>query len=232
MKSSTHHEQSIDSAPEPQTRRELLRSGGIAAIAGVLGVFGIATVAEAKNGKSVLIGSRNSGTRPTTLESKKGPSFFARVSGSGNQVALRGQASSQKGVGVQGVATAKQGASVGVHGQAASPDGVAGKFEADDGGTAVAAVASGKRGVALQTKGKLQFADRSGSSEASGGAEFVIEVAGGVSEGSLVLATLQDHLPGVHVESASVLDAEEGFIVVRLNQAVPEPATVAWIVLD
>ncbi len=47
-----------------------------------------------------------------------------------------------------------------------------------------------------------------------------------------MLATLQDHVPGVHVEAASVLDTDEGLIVVRLNQAVPEPARVAWIVLD
>ena len=68
----------------------------------------------------------------------------------------------------------------------------------------------------------------------SGGAEFVIPVAGGLTEKSLVLATLQDHFPGVHVEAASVLDttAEARLIVVRLNQAVPEPARVAWLVLD
>ena len=47
-----------------------------------------------------------------------------------------------------------------------------------------------------------------------------------------MIATLQDHFPGVHVESASVQDAEEGLIVVRLSGAVPEAATVAWLVLD
>lgn len=232
MKPSTSHEQVIDTVEVPQTRRDLLRTGAVAAIAGVLSVFGISTLTEAKNGSSVRIGEKNSGTRPTTLETKKGPALFGKVGGSGKQVGLRGLSSSQKGVGVQGVASAGKGESVGVHGQSSSPDGTAGQFEAGDGGTAVAAIAGGKSGTALRTKGRLQFGDRSGSSEVSGGAEFVIPVAGGLSEGSFVLATLQDHFPGVHVEAASVLDAEEGLIVVRLNQAVPEPATVAWIVLD
>lgn len=232
MKSSTKSERIIDSAQEPQTRRELLRTGGVAALAGVLGVFGISTATQAKNGSLIRIGSKNNGSRPTTLETNNGPSFFAKVGGSGKQVAMRGQSGAAKGIGVQGIASDKKGVTVGVHGQVASPEGIAGQFVSADGGTAVEAVASGKRGVAIRSKGKLQFDERSGSSELSGGAEFVIPVAGGLTDKSLVLATLQDHLPGVHVESASVLDTEEGLIVVRLNQAVPEPATVAWIVLD
>ncbi len=232
MKSSTSREQVIDRTGESQTRRELLRTGGIAALAGVLGVFGISTATQARNGSPIRIGSRNSGSRPTTLETNKGPGFFAKVGGSGTQVAVRGQSTASKGIAVQGIATAKTGETIGVQGQATSPTGVAGQFVSGDGGTAVEAVASGRRGVAIRTKGKLQFDDRSGSSELSGGAEFVIPVAGGLTDESLVLATLQDHFPGVYVESASVLDAEEGLIVVRLSQAVPEPATVAWIVLD
>ena len=86
--------------------------------------------------------------------------------------------------------------------------------------------------MALRTKGRIELQGRSGIASVSGGAEFVIPVSGGLSEKSLVLATLQDHTPGVHVESASVLDKEEGLIVVRLNQAVSEPAKVGWLVLD
>jgi hypothetical protein len=109
---------------------------------------------------------------------------------------------------------------------------VAGQFIAEDGGTALEASIGGREGVALRTKGRLELTERSGISSVSGGAEFVIPVAGGLSEDTLVLATLQDHFPGVHVEAAGVLDAEEGLIVVRLSQAVPEPARVAWLVLD
>ena len=75
----------------------------------------------------------------------------------------------------------------------------------------------------LETEGKLRFGKRSGEATTSGGAEFVIPVSGGLNKNSLVIATLQDHHPGVHVESASVLDAGRSTIVVRLNQAVPEP---------
>jgi hypothetical protein len=232
VKSSMDHEPLAEAVAEPQTRRELLRTGGVAAIAGLLGVFGISAATEAKNGSALRIGEKNAATRPTILDSKKGPAFSAKVGGSGAPVGVRGVSTSGKGVGVQGVASAGKGEAIGVQGQSESPDGAAGQFEASGGGTAVEAIASSKRGIALRTKGKLRFDDRSGSSEVSGGAEFVIPVAGGLSESSLVLATLQDHFPGVHVESASVLDAEDGLIVVRLNQAVPEPATVAWIVLD
>ena len=232
MKSSLDLEQVPSTSDARQTRRDLLRSGGIAALAGVLGVFGISTATEAKNGSAVRVGQKNSGTRSTSLESKKSPAFSAKVGGSGAQVAMRGVSSSQKGIGIQGIASAEKGETVGVQGQTGSPDGAAGQFVAEGGGVAVAARASGKQGVALNTKGKLKFDDRSGSATVSGGSDFVIPVAGGVTEGSLVLATLQDHVPGIHVEAASVLDTEEGLIVVRLNQAVAEPAKVAWIVLD
>jgi hypothetical protein len=115
--------------------------------------------------------------------------------------------------------TAKDGDGVAINGVANSKEGTAGLFVASNEGTA------------LRTKGRIQFADRSGIASATGGAEFVIPVPGGLHEDAIVLATLQDHHAGVHVESASVLDAGEGLIVVRLNQALAEPARVGWIVL-
>ena len=214
-----------------RSRRDLLRGGATAAIASLLGVFGVALGVAAKNGDPVRLGEKNTATKPTSLESSKGPALQARVSGRGG-VALRGSASSAKGIGVQGEAASEKGESVGVQGSSRSPDAVAGQFIAEGGGTALEATTSKKDGVALRTKGRLELTERSGISSVSGGAEFVIPVAGGLSDKSLVLATLQDHFPGVHVESAGVLDAEDGLIVVRLNQAVPEPANVGWVVLD
>lgn len=187
--------------------------------------------AAARNGDPLRAGDRTTATQPTTIESSKGPALQARVSGRG-EVALRGTSSSPKGIGVQGEASSDKGESVGVQGTSQSPDGVAGQFVAEDGGTALEASIGGREGVALRTKGRLELTERSGISSVSGGAEFVIPVAGGLSEDSLVLATLQDHFPGVHVEAAGVLDADEGLIVVRLSQAVPEPARVGWLVLD
>jgi hypothetical protein len=220
------------SSDDAQSRRDLLRTGGAALIASLLGVIGVAAGVSAKNGDTLRAGEKTTATKPTLLESPKGPALQVTVAGSGQGVGIRGSASSSKGVGVQGEATSKKGASVGVQGVAQSPEGVAGQFIAEGGGSAVEALASEKDGVALRTKGRLEFSGRSGISSVSGGAEFVIPVAGGLSDTSLVLATLQDHFPGVHVESAGVLDTEEGLIVVRLNQAVPEPAKVGWLVLD
>ncbi|CAN5680462.1 hypothetical protein BH23CHL8_BH23CHL8_30890 [soil metagenome] len=115
--------------------------------------------------------------------------------------------------------TSPEGEAVAVLGTSESPDGIAGVFVAGGGG------------LALRTRGRIQFAERSGVASVTGGADFVIPVSGGLSAESIVLATLQDHRAGVHVESASVLDAEEGLIVVRLNQALGEPGRVGWIVL-
>jgi len=220
-------------APElPSSRRDMLRAGGTALIASLLGVFGLGAVTSAKNGEPVRAGDKTTATRATLLESSKGPALQAKMVGKGEGVGLKGTAGSAKGVGVQGEATSEKGASVGVKGLSASPEGIAGQFAATRGGTAVEATASDKEGVALRTRGRLELRERSGISSVSGGAEFVIPVAGGLSDKSLIIATLQDHFPGVHVESASVLDAKDGLIVVRLSQAVPEPARVGWIVLD
>jgi hypothetical protein len=230
--SSQETDQAIETGAEARSRRDLLRTGGAAAIAGLVGVFGITATAEAKNGAAIRAGQKTTATKATSLESRKGPAFQAKVGGSGAAIGLRGASSSSKGIGVQGTTTAGKGASVGVQGLTESKDGLAGQFIAAEGGTALAATSAKKQGVALRTEGKLQFTGRSGVSSVSGGAEFVIPVAGGLSDKSIVLATMQEHFPGVHVESASVLDAEESLIVVHLNQAVAEPATVGWIVLD
>lgn len=232
MNQSAHTEPAIDTIDEPRSRRELLRSGGIAMVAGLLGVFGISTTTSAKNGSALRAGERATASRPTTIESSRGPALQGRANGKNGNVGLRGVASASKGIGVQGTASAGKGATVGVQGSTQSPEGTAGDFVADGGGTALAASA-GKQGVALRTRGRLMLTERTGvASVSEGGAEFVIPVSGGLSEKSLVLATLQDHRPGVHVEAAHVLDADEGLIVVRLNQAVAEQTEVGWMVLD
>lgn len=232
MSSSRDREVATHATEEPRSRRDMLRSGSTAVLAGLLGVLGISTATTARNGAPVRAGERTTATRPTTLESSKSPAFQVKVGGSGETVGLRGVAASPKGIGVQGQANAGKGPNVGVQGVSRSPEGIAGQFEASDGGTALEARSPKRKGVALRTEGKVQLTERSGVASVTGGAEFVIPVAGGLSEKSLVLATLQDHHPGIHVEAASVLDAEDGLIVVRLNQAVPEPTRVGWLVLD
>lgn len=218
MDSPRDNEHAIDAGAEPRSRRELLRTGGVAAIAGLLGVFGVAGTASARNGDAVRAGDKTTASRPTTIESTKGPALQARATSKTDPIGLRGVSNAAKGIGVQGMTQAA--------------DGIGGQFVAGGGGTAVEAD-GGKQGVALRTRGRVELKERSGSATVSeGGAEFVIPVSGGLSERSLVLATLQDHRPGIHVEAAYVLDAEEGFIVVRLNQAVAEQTKVGWFVLD
>ena len=232
MKSSSDNEPAIVAADEPRSRRQLLAAGGVAVVASVLGILGISSGTEARDGQFLRVGQKNAATNSTNLRAQKGPGLLSVVTGSGAVAGVRGRVTSQRGTGVQGWADAKQGKTVGVEGKTASPDGAAGQFLAGNNGTAVVAKATGRQGVALQTEGRLKFGKRSGVTTASGGESFIFEVGGGLSESSLVLATLQDHFPGVHVESASVLDPSEGLVVIRLNQAVPEAARVAWMVLD
>lgn len=232
MNSSRDTEPATVAADEPRSRRQLLTAGGVAAIAGVLGAVGISNSVEGKDGQWVRLGQRNSANKTTQITGRKSPGLLARITGAG--AAIRGITSSEKGTGVQGWADAKKGKTTGVDGKTESPGGVAGRFVAARGGTAILARSPDRDGTALRTEGKLEFERRSGEATTSGGAEFVIPVAGGLTKKSLVLATLQDHFPGVHVEAASVLDttADRETILVRLNQAVPEPARVAWLILD
>lgn len=229
---SASDEPEVMSQDEPRTRRDLMRAGAAAAMAAVLGVFGSAQITSARNGQAVRAGERSTAGKTTSLESNAAPAFIAKSSDSGAGIGVRGSASGRKGVGVHAIAGSSKGEPVGLLAETSAADGTAGRFIAGGGGTAIDARAPQKNGVALRTKGRLQLTERSGTTSVSGGAEFVIPVSGGLGGSSFVLATLQDHHPGVHVESATVLDAEQGLIVVRLNQALAEPANVGWIVLD
>jgi hypothetical protein len=232
VNSSRDNEPTSITADQPRTRRQLLTAGGFAAIAGMLGAVGISTATAAKDGQFMRVGQKNAATKSTSLQARKSPGLISRVTGAG--ASIRGISSSVKGTGVQGWADAKKGKTIGVDGKTDSPNGVAGQFVAGRGGTAVLAKSPDRDGVALRTEGRLQFERRSGEATTSGGAEFVIPVAGGLTKKSIVLATLQDHFPGVHVEAATVLDTtkDNETILVRLNQAVPEPARVGWLILD
>jgi hypothetical protein len=197
-----------------RSRRDLLRTGGVAVVASVAALLGRPLAASAQRDRRRRR-SRDRGS-DDAAESSAPPGQSIETSRS---------------PALDVANTSRQGESVGIHGTAASPDGMAGLFVASGGGTALEARTGERGGTALRTRGRIQFMERSGVAPATGGAEFVIPVPGGVREDAIVLATLQDHEAGVHVESASVLDPEEGLIVIRLNQALSGPGRVGWIVL-
>ena len=194
-------------AGEPRSsRRELLRTGAVAALAGLAAILGHPFTAAAQ--------------REERRQRRERRSSDGGGGGGGGEAAPPSTTISTSRSPALGVTnTAKQGEIVAISGTTSSPDGTAGLFVAS------------KDGTALETRGRIRFADRSGIASATGGAEFVIPVPGGLHADSLVLATLQDHHMGVHVESASVLDEKEGLIVIRLNQALAEPAKVGWLVI-
>lgn len=234
MNASRDSEPTNVAAETPRSRRQLLTAGGVAAVAGVLGALGISTSAEARDGQWLRVGNKTTATKTTTLEARKGPGFLSRVTGSGKVSAIRGYTTSSKGTGVQGWADAKKGATIGVDGRTRSSAGKAGQFVAANGGTALEARSPDKQGTALRTEGRLQLKKRSGVTALSaGGSDIVTPVGGGLSKTSMVLATLQDHRPGVHVEAAYVLEpGPDGLITIRLSSAVDEETRVAWLVLD
>ncbi len=97
---------------------------------------------------------------------------------------------------------------------------------------AVAAVA-GSQATALSVEGKARF-DRSGRASVAGGKSFVdVTVQGGLTSGSLVLATPMLNRPGVYVQSA-VPNPATSKIRIYLNKVASSssPTPIAWFVIN
>ena len=119
-----------------------------------------------------------------------------------------------------GVLGTSNGGGAGIHGVASS------------GGTGVYAEnASSSGGTALQVIGPAAF-NRSGiATIAAGSTSVTIGVAGGLTTSSLVLALLQNALPGIYVASA-VPNPSTGQVTIHLNAAPGTPAKVAFFVVN
>jgi hypothetical protein len=131
------------------------------------------------------------------------------------------------GFGIQGVGGGPDGGGGGVLGQSATSTGVHGKTTAATAPGVLAENTGG--GPALQVSGPAVFS-RSGVMTISAGSSSVIKRNVPMTAESLVLATLQDHVPGVWVASA-VPGADGQSFTVYLNVAVKARTRVGWFVV-
>src|SRR5262249_13103830 len=128
---------------------------------------------------------------------------------------VSGMTSSNSG-GHAGVAGTNKGAGPGVHGV---------------GGTGVIAEASGKApSIALSVLGPAMFS-LSGLVTINAGSSKATVSGVVLNPTSMVLATLQQSLPGIYIQAA-VPDSLNNAITVHLNKAVTQNARAAWFVVN
>lgn len=109
------------------------------------------------------------------------------------------------------------GSNTGVHGVCDAPD-----------GTGVLARSS--RGVALRVEGRAVFR-RSGVLRIGAGARSATKTGIPLTAASLVLATLRQHQPGLHIEAA-VPSPAKGSFTIYLNRQARAESQVAWLVVN
>jgi hypothetical protein len=220
--------------PDRAVKGSRSRRGLLAAGAGVVGLAAAGTMAraapaQASNGQPVLLGDINDATAVTEIyatsssglgQAKLGvPGSGAGVVGIGTSVGVSGQADAgSNGDGVQGVAAGSGTGVVGVAGAPAIGEGVGVTAEHTSGGTA------------LQVIGTSVFS-RSGTLTIKAGASSITLTGVALAAASLILATLQNNVPGVYVQSA-VPDVSEGSFTIYLSEAVTASTTVAWFIVN
>jgi hypothetical protein len=207
-------------------------AGGSASGNGVLGV------SESANG----VEGRSDTARGVYGYSNSGPGVYAysganhavwgyteaQVGSAAAVAALRGQANTDQTYGAFA-----ENLIVGTKGSLGGPRaGVAGQAPDALGFVGVAATA-GDAGTALRVTGRAQFS-RSGNASVPAGRSFVIvNVAGELTSGSLVLATPMFNRSGVYVQSA-VPNPATGQIRINLNKVASSSSAtpIAWFVIN
>ena len=97
-------------------------------------------------------------------------------------------------------------------------------------GTAVEASTAVPQGYALRVQGAVTFS-RSGQASVRAGTDRVTVSAADVRPGTTILATLQQHRPGVSV-AAAVPDPAANTVLLILTKRVASDTQVAWLALD
>jgi hypothetical protein len=220
--------------PDRTAKGSRSRRGLLAAGAGVVGLAAAETMAraapaQASNGQPVLLGATNNATAVTQINATSSSGVAQAklavtgsgvgVIGNGDSVGVSGEATSgSNGDGVQGVADGSGTGVVGVAGAPAIGEGVGVTAEHTSGGTA------------LHVIGTAVFS-RSGALTIKAGASSITLTGVALTAASLILATLQNNVPGVYVQSA-VPDVSEGSFTIYLSEAVTANTTVAWFIVN
>jgi hypothetical protein len=133
-------------------------------------------------------------------------------------IGVIGQSQREFGIGVEGDASADGG--IGVFGAATG----------SRGGIGVYATAPSSGSAALQVNGRAVFSS-SGKLVVPAGATSATQAGVVLGPASLVLATLQENLPGIAVRAA-VPDPTAGSVTVHLTQAPTADTVVGWMVVN
>jgi hypothetical protein len=226
-----------------RSRRQLL-GRGTGVLAAVLTAEALArpAPAAAADGDPVLLGQDNKATTVTQITNTTDSANTLSCAASGSAIAVLGESDSSDGTGVAGISQSggtgvlgsvnggtavlglstsgiavvgkSQGFGDGVHGEAPAGTGVK---------------ATGK--VALQVQGPAVF-DRSGIVTVAAGKSSVKKSGIALTAASLVLATIQGNVAGVHVQGVTLVTGLAGSFTIHLNKAVAAKTKVAWFALN
>src|SRR5262245_34948227 len=180
------------------------------------------------DGDPVILGQENAAANTTRIVARETALFGVSSTDDG---ALVGESVATDGYGVRGtspyIGVNAVGGEVGVY---AVSDNGAGVQALTYDGVALSASAAVEAGTARRVEGRAEFR-WSGRATVPLGARSVVVTGVPLTSASLVLATLQQQVDGVHVEAA-VPDVDGRSFTVHLNRKALRPMTLGWFVVD
>lgn len=202
-----------------RSRRQLLTRGA-GTLAAVLAAEALTrpTAAAAADGDAVILGHDNAETNSTRLVNNTADDDVLTCDASGRGVGLFG--TSPKGLGVFGLSSSSNG----VKGRSHTGDGVHGESQY---GTGVLAEGA----TALKVQGPAVFS-RSGILTVAAGHSSAKKAGIALERASLVLATIQGNLAGVHVQGVTLVAGSSGSFTIHLNKKVSKNVNVAWFAVN
>ena len=209
------------------TRRRLL-AGTVAGAALVAADAVMPDGARASDGDNLKIGQENTALNTTRLSSDDGGLHVVADTDDG---AVVGESTSSDGYGIRGtspyIGATAVGGEIGVY--TVSDYGV-GVHALTYDGTALRAQTAVPQGTALRVEGVASFT-RSGTAVVPAGKRTANVRVAPVTPQTLVIATAQERVAGIHIEAAVPDTTNDGFTV-HLNRRAPEDMRVAWFLLD
>lgn len=218
----------VESSGSGSTTRRGVLAAAVGAAAAVVASGAMAQPALAADGDPLILGVTNEATNTTRLETQE-TSLYAVSSTDG--ASLVGESRSSEGYGLQGtspyIGVNVVGGAIGVY---AVSDYGTGVRALTYNGTAVEASTAVPQGYALRVQGAVAFS-RSGRATVRAGTDRVTVSAADVRPGTSILATLQQHRPGISV-AAAVPDPATNTVLLVLTRRVANDTVVAWLALD
>jgi hypothetical protein len=218
----------IDRSISRSTTRRGVLTAAVGAAAAVVASGAMARPARAADRDTLVLGVTNQATNTTWLETKE-TSLHAVSSTDG--ASLVGESRSSEGYGLQGtspyIGVNAVGGELGVY--AVSDYGTAVQALTYN-GTAVQASTAVPQGYALRVQGAVAFS-RSGRATVRAGTDRVTVSGVDVRPGTSILATLQQHRPGISV-AAAMPDPAANTVLLVLTKRVANDTVVAWLALD